>query len=125
MQNVLCSACAAIARLAELNKLDLCYPSVLAKFAIAQTRDGRMSGSRLLEPGQQPLQAGADRVDVPCGDLYFGHWGRFCFPGLQLSRHVAQPLARATSGTRHPDSTSRWNAEKQPKTRQVQVEGPS
>ena len=30
IQNVLCIACAAVARLDELNKLDLCYPSVLA-----------------------------------------------------------------------------------------------
>jgi hypothetical protein len=47
VQNVLCSACAAVARLAELNKLDLCYPSVLARFAVAQTRDGRMLGRPL------------------------------------------------------------------------------
>ena len=32
-----------------------------------------------LEPGQEPLQAAADRVDVPCGDLDSGHWGRCCF----------------------------------------------
>jgi hypothetical protein len=47
VQNVLCSACAAVARLAELNKLDLCYPTVLAKFAVSQTRDGRMLGRPL------------------------------------------------------------------------------
>jgi len=44
VQNALCSACAAVARLAELGKLDLCYPSVLARFAVAQTRAGRMLG---------------------------------------------------------------------------------
>ncbi len=47
VQNALCNACAAVARLAELNKLDLCYPSVLARFAVAQTRAGRMLGRRL------------------------------------------------------------------------------
>ena len=47
IQKVLCNACAAIARLAELGKLDLCYASVLARFAIAQTRDGRMLGRPL------------------------------------------------------------------------------
>jgi hypothetical protein len=36
-----------VARLAELNKLDLCYPSVLGRFAIAQTKDGRMLGRPL------------------------------------------------------------------------------
>jgi hypothetical protein len=47
IQNALCNACAAIARLAELGKLDLCYASVLARFAIAQTKDGRMLGRPL------------------------------------------------------------------------------
>jgi hypothetical protein len=47
IQNALCSACAAVARLAELNKLDLCYPSVLARFAVAQTKIGRVLGRRL------------------------------------------------------------------------------
>ncbi len=44
VQTALCSACAAIARLAGLNKLELCYPSMLARFAVAQTRAGRMLG---------------------------------------------------------------------------------
>jgi hypothetical protein len=47
IQNAVCCACAAVARLAELNKLDLCYASVLARFAVAQTRDGRMLGRSL------------------------------------------------------------------------------
>jgi len=47
IQNALCNACAAVARLAELNKLDICYPTVLARFAVAQTRDGRMLGRPL------------------------------------------------------------------------------
>jgi hypothetical protein len=32
VQNALCCACAAVARLAELNKLELCYPTVLGKY---------------------------------------------------------------------------------------------
>jgi hypothetical protein len=47
IQNALCIACAAVARLAELNKLDLCYPTVMARFAIAQTKAGRMLGRPL------------------------------------------------------------------------------
>ncbi len=47
VQNALCSACAAVARLAELGKLDLCYPSVLAQYAVVQSRAGRMLGRRL------------------------------------------------------------------------------
>jgi hypothetical protein len=47
IQNAVCCACAAVARLAELNKLDLCYASVLGRFAVAQTRDGRVLGRPL------------------------------------------------------------------------------
>jgi len=47
VQNVLCLACAATARLAELGKLDLCYSSVMAQYAVAQTKEGRMVGHTL------------------------------------------------------------------------------
>jgi transposase-like protein len=47
VQAVVCNACCAVARLAELNKLDLCYASVLARFGVAQVKDGRMTGGRL------------------------------------------------------------------------------
>jgi hypothetical protein len=33
VQEVVCNACCAIARLAELDKLDLAYPTVLARYA--------------------------------------------------------------------------------------------
>ena len=39
------NACREMARLAELGKLDLAYPAVLAKFGIAQYREGRRVGS--------------------------------------------------------------------------------
>ena len=47
VQGVVCDACAAVARLAELNKLDLAYASVLARYGVAQVLDGRMTGGRL------------------------------------------------------------------------------
>ena len=47
IQAVLCNACAAVARLAELGKLDLCYASVLSRFAVAQVKDGRITGGHL------------------------------------------------------------------------------
>jgi len=47
VQAVVCNACCAVARLAELNKLDLAYGSVLARFAVAQVKDGRMTGGSL------------------------------------------------------------------------------
>ena len=47
IQEVVCNACCAIARLAKLGKLDLAYPSVLARYAVAQVRDGRKVGCKL------------------------------------------------------------------------------
>jgi len=47
VQEVVCNACAAFARLVELNKHELAYPSALARFGVAQTRDGRKVGGRL------------------------------------------------------------------------------
>ena len=47
VQSVICNACAAIARLAELGKLDLAYGSVLARYGVVQVRDGRVTGGRL------------------------------------------------------------------------------
>jgi hypothetical protein len=46
IQEAVCNACCAVARLAERNKLNLCYPSVMARFAVAQVRDGRKVGGR-------------------------------------------------------------------------------
>ena len=47
IQAVVCNACAAIARLAELGKLDLAYATVLARYGVSQVRDGRMTGGHL------------------------------------------------------------------------------
>ena len=47
VQAVICNACSAIARLAELGKLDLAYASVLARYGVAQVKDGRMTGGHL------------------------------------------------------------------------------
>ena len=44
VQAVVCNACVAIARLAELGKLDIAYPGPLARYGVAQVRDGRMTG---------------------------------------------------------------------------------
>jgi hypothetical protein len=47
VQAVLCNACCAVVRLAELGRLDLAYASVLARYGVAQVRDGRMTGGSL------------------------------------------------------------------------------
>ena len=47
VQEVVCNACCAVARLAELGKLDLAYPTVLARYAVAQVNDGRKVGCKL------------------------------------------------------------------------------
>jgi len=41
------TSCSAPARLAELGKLDLACPSVLARFGVAQVKDGHKVGCRL------------------------------------------------------------------------------
>ena len=47
VQEAVCNACRAAARLAESGKLDLAYPSVLAHFAVSQVKDGRKVGCSL------------------------------------------------------------------------------
>ena len=47
VEEAVCNACCAVARLAELDKLDLAYPTVLARYAVAQVKDGRKVGCKL------------------------------------------------------------------------------
>ena len=47
MQETVCNACRAVARLAELQKPDLAYPSVLTHFAVSQVKDNRKLGCPL------------------------------------------------------------------------------
>ena len=47
VQEVVCNACRAYARLFELNKTDLAYPTALTRFGIRQARQGRKVGGRL------------------------------------------------------------------------------
>jgi hypothetical protein len=47
VQGVVCNACDAIARLAELGKLDVAYATALARYGVAQVKDGRMTGGHL------------------------------------------------------------------------------
>jgi len=47
VQAVVCNCCCAMARLAELGKLGVAYATVLARFGVAQVRDGRMTGGSL------------------------------------------------------------------------------
>ncbi len=69
VQDVVCNACCAVARLAELDKLNLAYPTVLARFAVAQVKDGRKVGCKLnvrdvLSPYcQQRKKISVERLD--------------------------------------------------------------
>ena len=47
VQEVIANATVAFVRLVELGKVDLAYPSVLARFGVAQVCDGRRVGNRL------------------------------------------------------------------------------
>ncbi len=46
IQEVLANCCCAYARLAELSKTSIAYAGPLARFGVAQTREGRRTGSR-------------------------------------------------------------------------------
>jgi hypothetical protein len=47
IEEAICNACCAVARLAELGKLDLAYAGPLARYGVAQVRDGRKVGCKL------------------------------------------------------------------------------
>jgi len=47
VQEVICNACCAFARLVELGKADLAYAGPLARYGVAQVRDGRKVGGHL------------------------------------------------------------------------------
>jgi hypothetical protein len=47
IQETLCNACQAYARLVELGRTDVAFPSALAKFGVAQTKEGRKVGGKL------------------------------------------------------------------------------
>ena len=47
IQEAVCNACCAVARLAELGKLEMAYAGPLANYAVAQVRDGRKVGGHL------------------------------------------------------------------------------
>ncbi|MCY2987608.1 MAG: hypothetical protein NTY19_07055 [Planctomycetota bacterium] len=47
IQEVVCNACCAFSRLVELGRTDLAYPSPLARYGVAQAKDGRKVGGHL------------------------------------------------------------------------------
>lgn len=47
IQEVVCNALKAYVRLVQLNKVDLAYPTVLARYGVAQVKDGRKVGGHL------------------------------------------------------------------------------
>jgi hypothetical protein len=69
VQEVVCNACCAYARLVELRKTHVAYPSALARFGVAQTKDGRKVGGQrncrdvLSEYCQQKKKILVERLD--------------------------------------------------------------
>lgn len=47
IQEVICNALRAYVRLVQLKKVDLAYPTVLARYGVAQVKDGRKVGGKL------------------------------------------------------------------------------
>ena len=56
VHHVLCNACLAYRRLVELSKVDLAFPSVLARYGVAQVRSGRNVGGQLRRRDVMSLQ---------------------------------------------------------------------
>ena len=69
VQETVCRACQAYARLVELGKTDVAFPSVLARFSVSQTKDGRIVGNTLnccetlSEYGQKKNKLLVERLD--------------------------------------------------------------
>ena len=69
VQETVCRACQAYARLVELGKTDVAFPSVLASFSVSQTEDGRKIGNKLnccetlSEYGQKKNKLLVERLD--------------------------------------------------------------
>lgn len=69
IEETICNALKAFVRLVELDKLDLAYPSVLARFGVAQVRNGRKVGGHLnvqdvsSEYAQREKGFSVDRLD--------------------------------------------------------------
>jgi len=78
VQEVTANAFAAFHRLAELGKTDVAYPSVLAKYGIAQCRDGRRVGGRLnvndVSSKYCQLKKGVRVARLDCYDHDAGEW---------------------------------------------------
>ena len=78
VQEVVCNAVKAFARLVQLNKADVAYPTVLARYGVRQARDGRKVGGSLNVKDvlskycQDRKDVTVERLD--CFDEQDGHW---------------------------------------------------
>ena len=96
IQGVVCNCCRAYARLAELNKTDLAYPTVLARFGVAQAKAGRRVGGKLncrdilSAYCQQKKNLTVERLD---------HYDREdeCWAEAIVEDHTAGPAATAAA----------------------------
>jgi hypothetical protein len=64
VEEVIANAAVAFARLAALGKTDLAYPTVLARYGIAQVRDGRRVGDVLSPYAQRKTCFLVDAVTI-------------------------------------------------------------
>ena len=111
VQEVVCNACCAVARLAELDKLDLAYPTVLARYAVAQVKDGRKVGCKLnVRDVLSPYCQQRKEITVERLDKYDADEG--CWIEVLVEDRHAGPAETAASRIDFPawlDTLSRRN----------------
>ena len=128
IQEVICNACCAYARLVELKKTDLAYPSALARFGVAQTKDGRKVGGQLncrdvlsdyCQQKEEPPRGTVGPDLIPRKTPGTKSWSRTAMPDLPKRRSlelISPPgcnFCLAACG-RSPDS---WPTAKRPAPR--------
>jgi hypothetical protein len=96
VQNCIANATVAYARLFALGKVDLAYPSVLARYAVAQTKDFRVVGGHLaIKDAMSPYCQAKKNVVVERLDRFDeeeGEWREI----LIEDRHVGPAEIAAT-----------------------------
>jgi hypothetical protein len=91
VQEVVHNALKAFVRLVQLQKTELAYPTVLARFGVAQTRDGRKVGNRLnVHDVLSPYCQQRKKVFVERLDRFDEEEKRSTMPSLRLA---TAPLA--------------------------------
>lgn len=116
VQDVLCNVCSALARLDELDKLDLAYPSVLARFGVAQVKDGRKVGChRNIRDVSSPYCQRRKKIAIERLDKFDA--GEECWQEILIPDQTCTPADLAASRIDFPA----WLDTLKPRDRRIAV----